>query len=254
MSENPLVTVLMPVYNSDKYLAEAIDSILNQTYSDFEFIIVNDGSDDDSEQIILSYKDSRINYLKNQENLGIVASLNIGIDVAKGKYIVRMDSDDISLLNRLQIQINFMDENPNIGVCGGFIKLFGNEDSVWKVPLENEEIKATLLFENAFCHPATIIRTSLLKDNKLKYRFTYPHKEDYDLWYRMQDYTDFANIDQIVLYYRYEGQNITIKNKATKQQRARDISLELKFIFQNIILLVQKYGINLLPEPVLLVP
>jgi len=114
----PAVSVVMPVYNGEKYLRESIDSILNQTYTDYEFIIVNDGSNDKTEEIILSYNDNRIRYIKNEKNLQIVKSLNRGIELAKGRYIARMDADDISLPRRFEKQITFMENNLEIGVCG----------------------------------------------------------------------------------------------------------------------------------------
>ncbi|HET6244690.1 MAG: glycosyltransferase [Bacteroidetes bacterium] len=213
------ITVLMPVYNAADYLVDAIDSILNQTFINFEFIIINDGSEDASEEIILSYNDERIKYSKNQKNKGIVATLNKGIDLAIGKYIVRMDADDIAISDRIQVQKELMDAFPRVGVSSGYIKLFGNDNSIWKVPLSNDEIKATLLFDSPICHPASIIRTSVLREHCLHYKTTFPHMEDIDLWYRMKDLTEFANIDKILLYYRYENQNITLKNKATKIER-----------------------------------
>ena len=107
----PLVSVLMAVYNGEKYLLEAIESILNQTYTNFEFLIINDGSTDSTEEIILSYSDQRIRYIKNEQNLKLIASLNKGLDLAKGKYIARMDADDISLPDRLEKQVNFLERN-----------------------------------------------------------------------------------------------------------------------------------------------
>ena len=112
----PGVSVVMPAYNAAKYIKEAIDSILAQTYRDFEFIIVNDGSTDNTKEIILSYSDPRIVYIENEQNSGICVTLNKGLDAAKGRYIVRMDSDDIALPQRLEVQVRYMDANPVVGV------------------------------------------------------------------------------------------------------------------------------------------
>lgn len=116
--KKPAISVLMPVYNSEKYLNEAIESILNQTFVDFEFIIINDASNDNSENIIESYQDSRIKYFKNEKNLGVAKTLNKGLKLAQGKYIARMDSDDISLPERLYKQFKFMEVYNDIDVCG----------------------------------------------------------------------------------------------------------------------------------------
>ena len=117
----PVISVIMPVYNTkEKFLREAVESILNQTFTDFEFIIINDGSDSITEDIILSYKDLRIKYLKNEQNLGIVQSLNKAVKTAKGKYIARMDADDISMPHRLEKQYEFMENHPQCGVCGTY--------------------------------------------------------------------------------------------------------------------------------------
>ena len=116
----PEITVLMPVYNGEKYLRPAIESILNQTFSDFEFLIINDGSTDNSESIILSYKDERIRYVKNENNLKLIKTLNKGIDLARGKYIARMDADDISLPTRLEREIEYMESHPECGLVSVF--------------------------------------------------------------------------------------------------------------------------------------
>ena len=125
IESSPIVTVLMPVYNAEKYLAEAINSILNQTFTNYELLIINDGSTDKSEEIILKYSDKRIRYIKNDKNIRLVATLNKGIELAKGKYIARMDADDISVPTRLEKQITLLENNEDIGVCGSFLYVFG---------------------------------------------------------------------------------------------------------------------------------
>ena len=127
---NPKVTVLMPVYNGEKYLKEAITSILLQTFDDFEFLIINDGSSDASVDIIQSFRDPRIRLVHNDTNIGLIATLNKGLKLAHGKYVARMDQDDISLPRRLEKQTYFMDNNPDVGVCGTWIKLFMGLDYI----------------------------------------------------------------------------------------------------------------------------
>lgn len=208
-------TVLMPVYNGEKFLGEAIDSILGQTYTDFEFLIIDDGSTDQSRNIVLSYNDNRIELICNSENLGLEKTLNKGIKQAKGEYIARMDCDDISLPQRLQKQIDFMDANPQISVCGSWVKTFGNSNKVWKYPLNHEEICCWLLFFTAFAHPAVIFRKELFLDNKLLYdeRQQFERAEDYELWVRISQKHKLANLDTVLLKYRLHGTKVGMKYK-----------------------------------------
>ncbi len=223
----PSITVLMPVYNAEKYLREAIDSILNQTFSDFELLILNDGSLDNSEEVILSYGDSRIRYIKNEKNIGLVATLNKGLDLIKSEYIFRMDADDISILNRLEIQKNFMDSHPHIGVSSAALERFGNDKAIWQSPRLNNEIKAYLLFGSSIAHAPCVFRTKILKENNIYYRDIHPHLEDYDLWIRLMKVTDFANIDDVLYRYRVLDHNVTVLNAFSIIERKKKIYREV---------------------------
>lgn len=207
MQMKPLVTVLMPVYNAEKYLSEAIDSILTQTYKNIEFLIINDGSTDNSESIILDYqsKNSTIVYIKNETNMKLIATLNKGVRMAKGKYIVRMDADDISKPFRIEKQVEYMESHPSVGVCGSFFTVFGegiNKPYIVKRPLNNYNIKASMLFTNAIGHPNVIIRRSVMVDNDLFYDKRFYRIEDWGLWTELMPYCDFGNLPCSVLYYR----------------------------------------------------
>ena len=160
----PKISVIMSVFNSEKYLKEAVDSILEQTFTDFEFIITDDCSTDSSLAILEEYakKDNRIILLKNSENIGLTKNLNKMIDIAKGKYIARMDADDISLPKRFQIQYNFMEENSDIGVCGSNIGHIGTLDKVSNHPLNHNEIKIGLLFKCVMMHPTIVVRKNII--------------------------------------------------------------------------------------------
>ncbi|SMM98926.1 Glycosyltransferase [uncultured Candidatus Thioglobus sp.] len=197
---NPKISVIMPVYNGEKYLKEAINSILNQTFTDFEFIIINDGSTDNTENIILSYDDERIIYIKNQENLKISKTLNKGIELAKGEYIARMDADDISIPKRFEKQMSFMQKNPKVDVCGGWLKTFGYRRRTWKFPLTHNEIKAFMLFSPALVHPCVLGKRAFF--TRLKYSDKFVGTEDYELWVRGVDKYTYANIPQVLLKYR----------------------------------------------------
>jgi len=199
---NPQVSVLMPVYNGEKYLREAIDSILNQTFTNFEFIIINDASADNSRAIIENCNDERIRLLNNDQNQGLPYCLNRGLDAARGEYIARMDADDISLPERLEKQIAFMEEHNEIGLCGTWIKYFGEKDLVLAFPSDDATIRCKLLFENNIAHPSVVVRRSLLVDNNLFYNPAFKFAEDYDLWSRCGRHFHLANLGEILLLYR----------------------------------------------------
>lgn len=198
----PKVTVLLPVYNGEKYLKEAIESILNQTFDDFEFIIINDGSTDDTKKIIESYNDKRIRVV-NQKNKGLSLSLNIGISMSQGEYIARMDADDISEKDRLMEQVSFMDQNPEIGICGSSVILInelGDHIGYMIHPFKHNDIKAQMLFNCPLAHPTVIFRKSFLAKSGLRYNEV--KSEDYDLWVRAVDLTKIANINNYLVKYR----------------------------------------------------
>src|ERR1043166_6550036 len=161
----PRVTIAMPVFNAGKYLRSAVESILSQSYKDFILLVINDGSSDDSDEVMRSFSDPRIEYHRNDTNIGLVKTLNKAIMLTRTEYFARMDADDIALPERLQVQLNFMDQNPAIGVCGSLYEIFGDESFRPQLPLSDEEIKAQLLFGNTFCHPTVLLRTRLLKEN-----------------------------------------------------------------------------------------
>lgn len=209
MNNYPVVSVLMPVHNSDRYLKDSVESVLNQSYGDFELIIINDGSSDGSEDIMveLAKSDSRISIIQ-QENKGIVEALNHGLCRAKGKYIARMDSDDISLPDRLFKQVAFMEEHPDVAVCGTWIRYFGDMAGEWQMPHDDEIIQTELLFRSVLAHPSVIIRKNILTENMISYRHGYDHAEDYDLWARIAEYAKLANIPEVLLLYRIHPKQI----------------------------------------------
>lgn len=213
--ENPAISVVMPVYNSEKYLSEAIESILNQTFSDFEFIIVNDGSTDSSLSIIESYmaKDDRI-VLISRENKGLPASLNEGIAIAKGKYIARMDADDISLPRRFKKQYDFMESHQEVGVCGTFAYFFHKKPSKKQIirhPQDHASLIVRLLFSVCFIHPTVLMRKSVLDEMDYVYDISFKNSQDYELWSRLVDKTQFYNLQEPLLYYRDSDDGITSK-------------------------------------------
>jgi glycosyltransferase involved in cell wall biosynthesis len=229
----PTISVIMPVYNGEKYLREAIDSILNQTYRDFEFIILNDGSTDSTEEIILSYDDPRIVYVKNKENLQIVKTLNQGIALAKGKYIARMDADDISLPRRFEKQIALMTARPDIDVCGTWYKTFGEKEYLQKLPTQDEQIKVDLLFYTSLAHPSIMMKKSIF--DECKYSENFPKAEDYALWIELADKFKFANIPESLLHYRlHQNQTGTEYCDMQKESSLKALSVLLNKFDSNI--------------------
>ncbi len=216
----PLVTVLMPVYNGEKYLCEAIDSILSQTYKNFEFLIINDGSIDKSAELILGYDDARIRCINKGTNSGITSTLNNGLSLAQGKYVARMDSDDISLPHRLEIQVELLEKNPEIGVCGGAIKHFGAASGEYYFPANHDEISSWLLFRNIIAHPTVMLRRSILIENNIFYNELCA-AEDYQLWTELGKVTQFRNLHNILLHYRLHSDSIS---SSTKERLAEGAS------------------------------
>lgn len=205
----PKVTVLMPVYNGEQYLEEAIDSILSQTYTDYELLIINDGSKDHSEKIIQSYNDQRIRRINNSQNLGLIATLNKGLDLARGEYIARMDQDDISLPDRIEKQVNFMESNQHIGICGTWVEIFGESNSGFlRHPVSAASIKAHLFFDSFLAHPTVMMRRKTLDSHKLRYDHNDLCAEDYGLWVRCSFLFPLANIPEVLLKYRISPNSI----------------------------------------------
>lgn len=226
IEKNPLVSVVMPVYNAEKYVGEAIKSILNQSFTDFEFLIFNDGSKDKSSKIIKSYVDKRIKYFEFNENYGLVKHLNEGIKISRGSYIARMDADDISIPTRFMNQINILNNNSEVGVCSGWIKTFGNRNQVIKYAESDEEIKVNMLIKNSIAHPCAMIRKEvLLKDNVVYNRFFYPI-EDFKLWLDLVPFTKFYNIPTILLKYRITNDQITNKLNPIQMELSNNMYLD----------------------------
>lgn len=225
MIKSPKITVLLPVYNSEGYIKQAIESILHQTLANFEFLIIDDGSTDNSMAVIKSIQDKRIKILQNEKNIGLIQTLNIGLRSASGQYIARMDQDDISMPDRLLKQSKFLDSHPDVAVCGCWVKNFGSNQGFGKLPSDAEEIAIMLLFENAIAHPASMIRKSAI--HGISYRDEYIHAEDYDLWARLSLSWRLYNIPEILLKYRVHKQQISQVNSFAQKDTAIKIKATL---------------------------
>lgn len=223
----PKVSVLLPNYNNAPYLKEAIDSILNQTFTDFEFIIVDDGSTDNSIEIINSYDDLRIILILKEENSGIVDTLNRGLENAKGEYLVRMDGDDISFPDRIEKLVYFLDENPEIGVCSSSLKNVGLIDEIWTDDSDPSINKAKVLFGNPLGHPTSVFRLNMLKENNIRYKNGYPFIEDYKLFSDLNSITLFSSVPDVLYQYRRLPHTSTIANSDTLQERIKLVHVEV---------------------------
>lgn len=200
----------MPVYNGEKYIKETIESVLTQTFSDFEFIIIDDGSKDDTLNILNNFNDNRIKILK-QNHGGIVKALNMGIKESQGEYIVRIDADDMCMINRFEILSKYMDDHKNTVVCGSWSEMINENgevvDELKYAPIQDNDIRKYILLHNPFTHPSVIFRRSIF-DKVGGYR-KFTHNEDYELWTRMLMLGEGHNISEKLIKYRVHKKQIT---------------------------------------------
>jgi glycosyltransferase involved in cell wall biosynthesis len=204
------VNIIMAVYNQADFLLDSINSVLNQSFADFDLIIINDGSKDKSEEVILSIKDERICYYSNGQNKGLIYSLNRGLEIAikkGGKYIARMDSDDIAFPERLLQQVNYLDEHPSVGLLGTAVQYFGSTNKIRYSPVTQRKIIATLYCYNPFVHPTVVFRSDIIKD--ITFDPTCPKYEDYKLWIDLIGTCEFHNLPTVLLHYRKHPGSVT---------------------------------------------
>lgn len=226
--QTPAITVLMPVYNAAAYVGQAIESILSQSFHDFEFIIINDGSTDGSEQVILSYSDPRIRYINNDGNKGLIYTLNRGMAMAQGDYIARMDADDISQPQRLEKQLAEFKKDPELVICGSFIKTFGRSESyIDYMAATNAQILSAIFIACPFAHPSVMLKKQALLKLDEVYRSDYKHAEDYDLWSRLVFTGHSKNIPEFLLHYREHDQQVSTVYQDIKYRTVEKIQLNL---------------------------
>jgi glycosyltransferase involved in cell wall biosynthesis len=237
------LSVLMPAFNSAKYIKEAIDSILNQSFLDFQLIIINDGSTDETERIILAYNDKRIKYYKNESNKGLTFTRNRLISLANTKYIAFLDSDDIALPDRLSKQYSYMEKNIDIDLLSGSMIAFNDNNkkqyNVFKFNLDKNQLPANLLFFNPISTSTVIIRRKSIYD--LTFRESYPPCEDYDMWTRLLLKSNGVVLKKYFAKYRLHDNNISkLKFDVANQNRDRIVSNQLDVYFKNILTENQK--------------
>jgi glycosyltransferase involved in cell wall biosynthesis len=224
----PLLSIILPAYNQEKFVVEAIESILRQSLSDFELIVIDDCSNDKTFQIVSSINDSRIILVRNQENLGLTHTLNFGLSIAKSDIVARMDADDIAFSDRLHIQYEYLLKNPEVVAVGCWITLFKDnhdEIGVHKYPAEFKCLRAEFTFNNSIPHPGVMYRKSAV-ELLGGYTNDYPYAEDWDLWLRLIRSHNVSNIQQPLLYYRIHDRSVSHQHSAfqslSKQRLIKD--------------------------------
>ena len=222
----PTVSVLLPAYNAASSLDAAVRSVLRQSFADFELMIVDDGSTDGTASLLAGYSDPRIRIVRNSTNRGLVAALNYGIELARGKYVARMDADDVAYRRRLERQLAFLEHHPDVGICGTWFRAIGDgRRTQVRTPTTHDEIAATLFFRSPFGHPTVVFRRSFLNASQLRYSDDAQHAEDFDLWVRARGQTQFSNIPEYLLDYRIHTAQISAGHRASQISAAARIRL-----------------------------
>lgn len=216
---NPKVTVLMPVYNGERYVQEAVSSVLNQSFSDFELLVIDDGSSDGTWAILSSIDDPRVRLVRNEGNMGLPATLNNGILLSKGELIARMDDDDVSFPNRLELQVDFMEAHPQVAACGCGVEVFyiKGEANKHYFPTSYPTIKMESLFNNPISHPGVIFRKNIIDGHSCRYDELALWVEDYDLFSRIIQRHTVVNLPYFLLKYRVFGDSVTSRAESPEQ-------------------------------------
>lgn len=221
----PKTTFLLPAYNSELYIAETIQSVLNQSVKDFDFLIIDDCSPDSTFEVASRFKDKRIKLIKNPKNLGLVGTLNLGLDLIDSEYVARIDNDDICVPNRLEKQISYMDSNRDTGLCGSSIQYFPKHLDL-NLPVTDSAIKFGLLFGNTIAHPSVMLRRSTI--GQTRYSEDYNNAEDYEMWTRLALKTKFYNIPDYLIKYRIHPNQMSSRKAA--EQRILSLKIRKKYL------------------------
>lgn len=220
----PKATVLMPAYNCETYVVAAVNSILAQTFIDFELVVIDDGSTDATRSLLESIHDPRLRLVCNERNIGLIGTLNCGLELATGRYIARMDADDVSAPERLEKQILYLEEHPEVHALGSMVNLINEKGKVFGAisgyPTDPDEIHRYLLRECCLIHPSVIFRKDTVKAAG-GYSADARHAEDYDLWLRLSDHYKIANLPDKLVSYRMHGNQVSIRNLITQHQVAQ---------------------------------
>lgn len=224
----PLVSVLIPCFNVENFVVESVSSIINQTYKELEIILINDCSTDNTKErlMYLSSIDTRIKIYNNEVNLKLITTLNKGVTLCSGKYIARMDADDISLPARIEKQVEFLEKNHDYSVVSTMFYTFrtgSSQKNLYRNPTRFEDLQAYLLFKSGICHPAVMIKKTLFTEYGLKFEKEYLHVEDYALWSKALYVTKLANLDEPLLLYRVHKNQISTINEKKQIENKKTV-------------------------------
>lgn len=225
---NPLVSVIIPMYNAQEYIVESLESILNQTYKNIEIIIIDDASTDNSVNLVKQYTDDRITLLCNRHNLRQSKTRNKLLDISKGKYIANMDADDISMPDRIQKQVEYMEKNKDVDICGTNAVIVGKKTARYiNNPIEDYKIKEMLNYMDALAHPTVMFRRSSLKKMNLCYDENYRYAQDYKFWCDAKEKgANFHNIPEYLFKYRMSENNVSGKHAYEQRMFADKVIVE----------------------------
>ena len=232
MSTSLKVTVQIPVYNGEKYLKECLESILNQSFTDFECLIIDDGSSDGSAAVIESFRDPRVRFVRNERNMGISLTRNRGFDLARGEYIALMDCDDVCPPERLARQVAFMDAHPEVGICGSWVQEMYPDGQMIKeqlrrYPQDDAPIRRMMMQDCPLWNPSLMLRKSMVRQHRLYYNPDFKLGEDFDLVVRAAAVTQLANIPEALLYYRRHENQISTRRTFEAHRNANLLRMNL---------------------------
>lgn len=238
------ISVIIPVYNAEFFLSDTIESVLNQSFADFELIIIDDGSYDNSSEIILSFDDKRIRYFQFKNDF--IGTRNKGLKIAQGKYIAQLDHDDLMIPDRLRMQYNYMETHTDIAACGGYMECFGQYISIWKIPLEPDDLLPYTIIHTPILNPTGFIRREILMKYNIKHRRGYSYAEDFKFWTDIIKIGKLANIPEVLVKYRTSDIQTSKKNLHDWIESSLKIQNEMFNYFLNHINKNDSYGKKIL--------
>lgn len=240
-NNRPLVSVLIPAFNVETYLPQALQAVMEQTYNHLEIIVIDDGSTDGTWAVMQEYakRDNRIRIVQNPHNMGLIKTLNNGIGLCQGAFIARTDADDIAYPHWIETILATMLANPKLLAVSSYLECFYGSDDVgllgkhkkdgeiMTVPINHQDIQSTLIQHCCMSHPSILIRKEVFDDYHLAYDEHYPHAEDYKLWYEISKIGELANIPQVLVKYRLHAQQVSSSKAQFQEATAKKIQLEI---------------------------
>lgn len=242
--KDPQVSVIMPVYNSQNYVGEAISSVLAQSFTDFEFLIIDDCSTDESTSVIKKFTDKRIRFYQNEKNQGYIKSLNFLLNECKGTFIIRHDNDDFSSKDRILNQVSFLEKNPDHLICGSNCRVFGRKNALSFLPQTDSECRVYMIFNSPFYHPSVCFRRKVFSEYNLFYNSDLMPAEDYDMWIHISQFGKMANLPSIEFNLRTHDSNTSSLN--SQKQKNILLSLRDRYFSEILQLKIQENENNLL--------